>query len=81
MALDGKSLELHKESYKERRIKMEGFYGTAKCHTPLGHRPPKRGEESMKFVLDLAMLAFVFAALIRVQNGVFTNLGNLGNFG
>ena len=81
MALDGKALELHKESYKERRIKMEGFYGTAKCHTPLGHRPPKRGEESMKFVLDLAMLAFVFAALVRVQNGVFTNIGNLGNFG
>ena len=81
MALGGKALELHNESYKERRVKMEGFYGTVKCHTALGHRPPKRGKEGMKFVLDLAMLAFVFAALIRVQNDVFDNLGNLGNFG
>jgi hypothetical protein len=81
MALDGKALELHDESYKERGSKMEGFYGTAKCHTVLGRRPPKRGKEGMRFILDLAMLAFVFAALIRVQNGVFDNLGNVSNFG
>jgi hypothetical protein len=81
MALDGKVLVLHHESYKERGSKMEGFYGTAKCHTVLGRRPPKRGKESMRFILDLAMLAFVFAALIRVQNGVFDNLGNVSNFG
>ena len=81
MALDGKALELHDESFKERSSKMEGFYGTVKCHTVLGRRPPKRGKESMRFVLDLAMLSLVFAALIRVQNGVFDNLGNVGNFG
>jgi len=81
MALDGKALELHDESYKERGSKMEGFYGTVKCHTVLGRRPPKRGKESMRFVLDMAMLALVFAALIRVQNGVFENLGNVSNFG
>ena len=81
MALDGKALELHDESYKERGSKMEGFYGTAKCHTVLGRRPPKRGKEGMRFILDMAMLAFVFAALIRVQNGVFDNLGNVSNFG
>jgi len=81
MALEGKALEKHKESFKERRVKMEGFYGTAKCHTAMGRRPPKRGKEGMKFVLDLSMLAFVFAALIRVQNGVFRKIGNLGNFG
>jgi hypothetical protein len=81
MALEGEALEKHKESYKERGVKMEGFYGTAKCHTTLGRRPPKRGKEGMKFLLDLSMLAFVFAALIRVQNSAFAHLGNLGNFG
>lgn len=81
MTLDGKPLELHDENYKERGSKMEGFYGTAKCHTVLGRRPSKRGKEGMRFILDLAMLAFVFAALIRVQNGVFDNLGNVSNFG
>ena len=81
MALDGKALELHNDSYKERSVKMEGFYGTAKCHTVLGRRPPKRGKEATRFILDLSMLAFALAALIRVQNGVFDNLGNVSNFG
>jgi hypothetical protein len=81
MALEGEALEAHTASYKERRVKMEGFYGTAKCHTQLGKRPPKRGKDAMRFILDLSMLAFVFAALIRVQNGVYTNLCSLGHFG
>ncbi len=81
MALNGKALELHDESFKERGSKMEGFYGTAKCHTVLGRRPPMRGKEGMRFILGLSMLAFVFAALVRVQNGVFDNLGNISNFG
>jgi len=81
MSLEGDLLKSHQDSYKERSVKMEGFYGTAKCHTTLGRRPPRRGKDAMRFILDLSMLAFVFAAVIRVQNGVFTGLGNLGHFG
>jgi len=81
MALKGKDLKAHITSYKERSVKMEGFYGTAKCHTTLGKRPPKRGKVSTRFILDLSMLSFVLAALIRLQNGVYTNLASLGHFG
>ena len=81
MALEGEALEAHGASYKERGVKMEGFIGTAKCHTTLGKRPTKRGKEAMRFILDLSMLSFVFAALIRVQNGVYANLASLGHFG
>ncbi|MEW5937768.1 MAG: hypothetical protein AB1665_08125 [Candidatus Thermoplasmatota archaeon] len=81
MALEGDALKAHTASYKERSVKMEGFIGIAKCHTQLGKRPQKRGKKAMRFILDLSMLAFVFAALIRVQNGVYTNLCSLGHFG
>ena len=81
MALNGEALEAHKTSYKERGVKMEGFFGTAKCHTTLGKRPPKRGKEATRFILDMSMLSFALAALIRVQNGVYTNLASLGHFG
>lgn len=81
MTFDGTSQQEHDKSCNERRVKMEGFYGVAKCFTQLGKRPPRRGRDATRFLLDITMLAFVFAVLIRVQNGVFTNLCSLGYFG
>ena len=61
----------------ERSGKTEGMMGTAKLETALDMRLPRRGWRAFKFTVDISMLAFVFAALIRVQNNNTKALGSL----
>jgi len=65
------------EECGERSGKTEGFIGVAKKETILGRRLPRRGAKTFTWVLGIAMMTFAFAALIRLQNGVFDHLGNL----
>lgn len=61
----------------ERSGKTEGMMGTVKTETALDMRLPKRGWKAFKFTADISMLAFVFAALIRLQNNDTERLGSL----
>ena len=61
----------------ERSGKTEGFMSVAKKETILGRRLPRRGTRAFIWVLGIAVMTFVFAALIRLQNGVSDHLGNL----
>ena len=56
---------------------MEGFFGRVKNTTLLDGRPTKRGWKGFLFQVGTAMLTLVFAALIRVQNGVTSHLTNV----
>jgi hypothetical protein len=69
--------DLYLDVYHERSGKTEGFMSTVKTQTVLGSRLPRRGWKAFQFAVDLSMLAFAFAALIRVQNNDTTRLGNL----
>ena len=71
-----KSPEKYRDLNSERKNKMEGFNAQLKTQTPIeNHRP--RGWKAFVRRLHLCMLALVFAALIRVQHGVFSCLTSL----
>jgi len=55
----------------------KGFFGRVKNTTLLDDRPCKRGWKGFLFRVGTAMLTLVFAALIRVQNGVMCHLTNV----
>ena len=72
-----KDSEEYKKKYKKRSSHMEGFFGRVKNTTLLDDRPCKRGWKGFLFRAGTAMLTLVFAALIRVQNGVTCHLTNV----
>ena len=61
----------------ERSGKNEGMISAIKLETALDTRLPKRGWKAFVFIAGISVLAFAFAALIRLQNGTLTHLGNL----
>jgi len=69
--------EDYKEKCNKRGSRMEGFFGRVKNTTLLDDRPCKRGWKGFLFRVGTAMLSLVFAALIRVQNGVTCHLTNV----
>ena len=56
---------------------MEGFFGRVKNTTLLDDRLTKREWKGFLFRVGTAMLTLVFAALIRVQNGIKYHLTNV----
>jgi len=62
---------------KERGSRMEGFFGRVKTTTILDDHPGRRGWKGFLLRAGLSMLSLVFAALIRVQNGVLEHLTNV----
>ena len=56
---------------------MEGFFGRVKNTTLLDDRLTKREWKGFLFHVGTAMLTLVFAALIRVQNGIKYHLTNV----
>jgi hypothetical protein len=56
---------------------MEGFFGRVKNTTLLDDQLTKRGWKGFLFRVGTAMLTLVFAALIRVQNGIKYHLTNV----
>ncbi|MCJ7572575.1 MAG: hypothetical protein MUO82_12005, partial [Candidatus Thermoplasmatota archaeon] len=75
--MEEKNSEGYQEKCKKRGSYMEGFFGRVKNTTLLDDRPCKRGWKGFLFRVGTAMLTLVFAALIRVQNGIFENLTNV----
>jgi len=67
--------DIFSDEIHERSGKMEGFYGYEKTTTSLAGRPPKRGFDAMRKHTDLGLMGLLFAALVRVQNGVFHRKG------
>ena len=67
----------YKEKCNKRGARMEGFFGRVKNTTLLDDRPCKRGWTGFLFRIGASMLTLVFAALIRVQNGVTCHLTNV----
>ena len=67
----------YKEKCNKRGVRMEGFFGRVKNTTLLDDRPCKRGWKGFLFRAGAAMLTLVFAALVRVQNGVTSHLTNV----
>ena len=72
-----KDSEGYQKKCKKRSSYMEGFFGRVKNTTLLDDRPVKRGWKGFLFRVGTAMLTLVFAALIRVQNGVVCHLTNV----
>jgi len=73
--------EEHPEGYeeivRERGSRMEGNIGRVKLTTLLEDHPGRRGWKQFLLRAGMVMLSLAFAALIRVQNGVFEHLTNL----
>jgi hypothetical protein len=73
--------EEHHEGYeeicRERGSRMEGNIGRVKLTALLDDHPGRRGWKRFLLRAGMAMLSLLFAALIRVQNGVFGHLRNL----
>ena len=73
--------EGHPEGYMdichERGGRMEGDIGRMKLTTLLDDHPGRRGWKQFLLRAGMTMLSLVFAALIRVQNGVTSNLTNI----
>jgi len=67
----------YKEKCNKRGARMEGFFGRVKNTTLLDDRPMKRGWKRFLFRVGTSMLSLVFAALVRVQNGVTSHLTNV----
>ncbi len=61
----------------ERGSRMEGFFGRVKTTTILDDHPGRRGWKGFLLRAGLSMLSLVFAAFIRVQNGVLEHLTNV----
>ena len=76
-----KQAEDDPEGYKkicdERGVHMEGHFGRVKLTTLLDDHPGRRGWRQFLLRAGMTMLSLVFAALIRVQNGVFEHLTNV----
>jgi hypothetical protein len=62
---------------KVRGSRMEGFFGRVKTTTILDDHPGRRGWKGFLLRGGLSMISLVFAALIRVQNGVLEHLTNV----
>ena len=75
--MEEKDSEEYKRKCKKRSSHMEGFFGRVKNTTLLDDRPTKRGWKGFLFRVGTAMLTLVFAALIRVQNGIKYHLTNV----
>ena len=75
--MDEKDSEEYKNKCNQRSSRMEGFFGRVKTTTLLDDRPTKRGWKGFLFRAGTSMLILVFAALIRVQNGVLEHLTNV----
>jgi hypothetical protein len=69
--------EGYDQKCNERGSRMEGFFGRVKTTTILDDHPGRRGWKGFLLRAGLCMLALVFAALIRVQNGVLDHLTNV----
>jgi hypothetical protein len=73
--------EEHPEGYlevcNERGGRMEGDIGRMKLTTLLDDHPGRRGWKQFLLRAGMTMLSLAFAALIRVQNGVFNHLTNV----
>jgi hypothetical protein len=71
--------EEHPEGYEEilRESRMEGNIGRVKLTTLLEDHPGRHGWKQFLLRAGMSMLSLAFAALIRVQNGVFEHLTNL----
>jgi len=67
----------YKKKCNMRGARMEGFFGRVKNTTLLDDRPCKRGWKGLLFQVGMSMLTLVFAALIRVQNGITSHLTNV----
>ena len=67
----------YKKICNKRGARMEGFFGRVKNTTLLDDRPMKRGWKGFLFRIGTSMLSLVFAALVRVQNGVTSHLTNV----
>jgi len=67
----------YEKKCKMRRSRMEGFFGRIKTTTILDDHPGRRGWKGFLLKAGLSMLSLVFAALIRVQNGVLEHLTNV----
>ena len=76
-----KQAEDDPEGYKKicdkRGVHMEGHIGRVKLTTLLDDHPGRRGWKQFLLRAGMTMLSLVFAALIRVQNGVFEHLSNV----
>lgn len=73
--------EEHPEGYEEicrkRGSHMEGDIGRVKLTTLLDDHPGRRGWRQFLLRAGMTMLSLAFAALIRVQNGIFEHLTNV----
>jgi len=69
--------EQYSKKCKERGTRMEGFFGRVKITTILDDHPGRRGWKGFLLRAGMSMLSLVFAALIRVQNGVMEHLTNV----
>jgi len=69
--------EGYDEKCNERGSHMEGFFGRVKTTTILDDHPGRRGWKWFLLQAGLSMLSLVFAALIRVQQGVLEHLTNV----
>ncbi len=72
-----KHLSEYDKKCKKRGSRMEGFFGRIKTTTILDDHPGRRGWKQFLLRAGLSMLSLVFAALIRVQNGVLEHLTNV----
>ena len=59
------------------RSRIEGDYGRMKLTTLLDDHPGRRGWKQFLFHIGKVMIGLIFAALIRVQHGVFDHLSNV----
>jgi hypothetical protein len=69
--------EGYDEKCNERGSHMEGFFGRMKVTTILDDHPGRRGWKWFLLQAGLSMLSLVFAALIRVQQGILEHLTNV----
>jgi hypothetical protein len=70
-------LKEYNKKCKKRWSRMEGFFGRLKTTTILDDHPGHRGWKGFLLRAGLSLLSFVFAAHIRVQNGVLEHLTNV----
>jgi len=61
------------------RSRIEGDYGRMKLTTLLDDHPGRRGWKQFLFHIGKVMIGLIFAALIRVQHGVFDHLSNVAH--
>lgn len=75
--MEEKDSEEYKGKCKKRSSHMEGFFGRVKTTTLLDDRPTRRGWKGFLFRAGTAMFTLVFAAFIRLQNGITSHLTNV----